>query len=59
MDDFGAIMTIECGDDPEFEIDAWQALIDSGKVWQMGPWYTRTAMKLIQEGTCEMPEETT
>jgi hypothetical protein len=31
-------------------MDAWQRLIDSGKVWLMPAWYGRTARALIEAG---------
>ena len=46
---------IECEDEGKI-IEAWQHLIDTGICWQLQGWFGRTAMYLIQEGHCSMPE---
>lgn len=32
--------------------EAWQYLINSGLVWKLQGWYSRTAKQLIEEGIC-------
>lgn len=34
----------------EEQLDAWQALVDSGAVWSLQGWYGRTATALIAAG---------
>jgi hypothetical protein len=36
---------------------AYQALINSGVVWQLQGFYGRTAKQLIDEGYCYIPEK--
>jgi len=36
----------------EERIDAFQYLIDTGKVWHLQGWYGRTATSLIESGYC-------
>jgi|TARA_Y100000296_G_scaffold74670_1_gene93512 hypothetical protein len=36
----------------EEQIEAWQYLIDTGKVWSLQGFYGRTAQALIDEGVC-------
>lgn len=43
-------------DSEERIIEAWQTLIDTGLAWQLQGWFGRTAMHLIEEGTCTAPE---
>lgn len=51
MSDLDAIMTIESGNASEEDrLTAFQALIDSGTVWQLQGWYGRNADRLIDEG---------
>lgn len=38
-------------------IEAWQYLIDTGICWQLQGWFGRTAMRLIEDGICNPPEE--
>ena len=38
-------------------IEAWQYLIDTGVCWQLQGWFGRTAMRLIEDGICNPPEE--
>jgi len=37
-------------------IEAWQTLIDTGTCWKLQGWFGRTAMDLINNGTCTAPE---
>ena len=40
---------------PESEsqyIAAWQHLIDTGLAWSLQGWFGRTAMAMIEDGTC-------
>ncbi len=46
---------IECEDEAEI-IKAWQYLITTGECWQLQGWFGRTAVRLIEEGICELPE---
>lgn len=59
MTDIEAIDIIESVDDEDQSsvIEAWQALIDSGTVWQLQGFYGRMAQRLIDQGLCFMPEE--
>jgi hypothetical protein len=53
MTDVDAIMLLEGGDCSEEEqIEAFQALIDSGVVWQLQGSYGRAANALIEAGLC-------
>ena len=45
---------IECEDEAEI-IKAWQYLINTGDCWKLQGWFGRTAMHLIEEGTCTLP----
>jgi hypothetical protein len=36
--------------------EAWQLLIDSGLAWSLQGWFGRTALHLIEEGHCKLPE---
>ena len=40
--------------DQAMYIEAWQYLIDTGYAWTLQGWYGRTAMRMIEEGTCSM-----
>lgn len=55
LDTLTAIDIIEGIDDSSFEeqLKAWQALVDTGLVWQLQGWYGRTANQLIEEGLIE------
>lgn len=59
MGDLEAIDIIESvdGDDQSSVIEAWQALINSGTVWQLQGFYGRTARQLILQGLCSQPEQ--
>jgi hypothetical protein len=47
---------IEC-EDQDKVIQAWQSLIDSGLCWQLQGWFGRSAVRLIEEGICTLPDE--
>jgi hypothetical protein len=55
MDNFTAIGIAEgfipCTDE-ETIIKAWQHLIDTGLAWELQGWFGRSAMALIESGTC-------
>ncbi len=54
MDSAKAIEIIESKEDAtqEEEVAAWQYLINTGICWDLQGFYTRTAMRLIEEGVC-------
>ena len=53
MDTVGFIMAFEDGElDHEQIVEGFQALIDSGLVWQLQGFYGRTATALIEAGEC-------
>jgi hypothetical protein len=33
-------------------VAAWQQLIDTGLAWSLQGWFGRTAMAMIEDGTC-------
>lgn len=37
--------------------EAWQTIINSGIVWHLEDWYSRTANDLIDEGFCYDPHD--
>ena len=37
----------------EEQTEAWQYLIDTGRVWSLQGWYGRTATALIEQGVCQ------
>tara|TARA_Y100001970_G_scaffold190812_1_gene232058 strand:+ start:266 stop:460 length:195 start_codon:yes stop_codon:yes gene_type:complete len=39
-------------DNEEQYIAAWQQLIDTGLAWSLQGWFGRTAMAMIEDGTC-------
>ena len=39
-------------DNEEQYIAAWQQLIDTGLAWSLQGWFGRTAMAMIDDGTC-------
>ncbi len=45
-----AIQTIE--DSGDFDVDAWQYLIDKGHVWKLQGYYGRMAIDLMKQGIC-------
>lgn len=54
MNHLNFIMAYESGEpiDEEEVIAGFQAMIDSGVVWQLQGQYTRTAWSLIKSGYC-------
>ena len=38
------------GASQDYQIEAWQYLLDSGLCWQLQGWYGRTARELIDQG---------
>jgi hypothetical protein len=52
LDTLAAIEIIEGINDSSVEeqLRAWQALVDTGLVWQLQGWYARTADQLIRDG---------
>ena len=42
----------------EETVELFQALINSGLVWQLQGFYGRQAMTFIKNGNCERPQET-
>jgi hypothetical protein len=52
VDTLAAIEIIEGINDSSIEeqLRAWQALVDTGLVWQLQGWYARTADQLIRDG---------
>jgi hypothetical protein len=56
LDTLAAIEIIEGINDSSIEeqLKAWQALVDTGLVWQLQGWYARAADQLIRDGLiCE------
>lgn len=51
-----AIYIIESHATEEDYIEAFQALIDTGVVWQLQGWYGRRAVELIEAGICHAVE---
>ena len=59
MDNYNAVGIAEGWIEPENQetvLQAWQHLIDTGQCWQLQGWFGRTAMYLIEQGKCKMPE---
>lgn len=53
MDTINFIIAFESGDLPDDQIvEGFQALIDSGIVWQLQGSYGRIAQSLIEAGVC-------
>ena len=52
VDTLAAIEIIEGINDSSIkeQLRAWQALVDTGLVWQLQGWYARTADQLIRDG---------
>jgi len=52
MDILEAILYIETEENPDNStyLEAFQLLIDTGRVWSLQGWYGRTATYLIDEG---------
>ena len=58
MIDVTKVMRFEEGDmDDDELIEFFQSLIDSGDAWRLQGMYGRTAMALIEDGLCTMPEK--
>ena len=52
------IIDYESGDmDWDRTVDFFQNLIDHGFAWSLQGHYGRTAMNLVEEGYCTLPEE--
>jgi hypothetical protein len=51
LDTLAAIEIIEGVNDSSIEeqLSAWQALVDTGLIWQLQGWYGRTAVQLIEQ----------
>lgn len=57
FDTFDFIFRFEGGELGEWEIvEGFQALIDSGVVWELQGSYKRTARQLIEDGRCHLPK---
>jgi len=51
------IIAFETGEMSEDEtLDFFQEMINSGMVWELQGFYQRTAIRLIQQGNCTLPE---
>lgn len=52
IDTYTAMLIAEGIEDasPEGQIKAWQQLLDTGAVWTLQGWYSRTANLLIEQG---------
>lgn len=58
MPNIDDIMKFESGEMWQDELVVFfQGMIDSGVVWQLQGFYGRTAMDLINDGLCKMPEK--
>lgn len=52
------VIQFEAGEMSDEElVEFFQELIDSGDAWHLQGMYGRTAMALIEDGLCTMPEE--
>jgi len=59
FDACGFIIRYENGELGEWEIaEGFQALIDSGVVWELQGSYGRAAIRLIEDGRCHLPKPT-
>lgn len=58
-DTLAAIEIIEGINDSSIEeqLSAWQALVDTGLVWQLQGWYGRCAKQLIEDGLIQVPSQ--
>jgi len=56
---FDRIVAYEAGALPyEQVIELFQELIDSGEAWSLQGHYGRTAMNLVEQGLCTLPNDT-